>query len=498
MATRRAKSRRRLRVAIIGAGLGGIAAAVYLKKHARADVVIYEAESSIGGTWYRNRFPGAEVDTPSHMYSYSFRPGDWTRPYAPQAELVRYMEAVVDEYGLADTIRVNTRVSEVRWNETERLWHVQVDGTEETYDAVVSAVGMLSDPKIPDWPGVEDFAGQLFHSAQWPEDADLVGKRVAVVGTGSTACQIVPSIAPIAGHVTLYQRQPSWVIPKAENHYSDERRAELRRTIPRLRLRFREFWRREKRSFAGRLDVPDSKADHAARASARGYIDRVFGDRPDLRAMVTPDYPYLGKRPVQSSEFYPALLRDDVELVPCAVSRIREHGVEDADGNYREVDVVVAATGFKAAQYLSTLPVFGRDGRSLQDSWAEEPRAYLGAMVPGFPNFFMLYGPNSNGFAVLFALEQQSYFAAKTLRRMLRHGGTVVEVKQRAFDRYSRWVDRRLATSSYTRVANYFTSPSGRVVTQWPAGVTAMWLMARGAVHTATTIGPRRRTGRGA
>lgn len=482
------KARRTLRVAIIGAGLGGIGAAVYLKKYTGAEVTIFEAADNIGGTWYRNRFPGAEVDTPSHMYSYSFRSWDWKRPYATQAELVEYMETVVAEQGLQSAIRTSTRVHEARWIEGEHQWVVTSDAGVESFDAVISAVGMLSDPQIPDWPGKETFKGDLFHSIEWPDGLNLAGKRVAVVGTGSTASQIVPKLAQEVAELTLYQRQPGWVIPKAENVYTDERRAELRRRMPRLKLRLSEFWRREKGSIGGALEKPGSKLDTAARARALGYIEATFADRPDLREAVTPDYPYLGKRPVQSSDFYPALLRENVTLVPQAVAEVTPTGIVDATGTHRPADVIVAATGFKAAEYLSTLPVYGRKGQSLEQYWAREPQAFLGTMVPDFPNFFMLYGPNTNGYAVLFAMEQQSFFAAKALRRMMRRGSTSVELRQESYVQFNRWLEKRLANSSYTQASNYFTSPSGRVVTQWPDGVVLFWLMAHFSVPSVTRM----------
>ncbi|WP_217133471.1 flavin-containing monooxygenase [Leucobacter chinensis] len=482
-------TRRRLRVAIIGAGLGGIGAAVYMKKHLKAEVVIFEAADHIGGTWYRNRFPGAEVDTPSHMYSYSFHRWDWTRPYATQAELVEYMEATVTRYGLERSIRTSTRVHEARWIEGEHQWVVTSDAGVESFDAVMSAVGMLSDPRIPDWPGKDEFEGDLFHSIEWPEGLDLSGKRVAVVGTGSTASQIVPKLANEVAELTLYQRQPGWVIPKAENVYTDERRAQLRRALPRLKLRLSEFWRREKGSIGGALEKPGSKLDTRAKAKALAYIESVFSEHPELREAVTPDYPYLGKRPIQSSDFYPTLLREHVTLVPHAVAELKPNGVVDALGEFRHADVIVAATGFKAAEYLSTLPVYGRGGRSLQEHWGQEPQAYLGSMVPDFPNFFMLYGPNTNGYAVLFAMEQQALFAAKALRHMLKKRATSVEVRPESHLRFNRWIDKRLANSSYTLASNYFTSPSGRVVTQWPDGVILFWLMARFSVPNVTRLG---------
>lgn len=482
----------KLRVAVVGAGLGGIGAGVYLKRYADADVTIFEAEDNVGGTWYRNQFPGAEVDTPSHMYSYSFRPWDWSQPYATQSELVEYMETVVREYGLESSLRLSTRVHEIRYVTNQAEWVVTSESGVETFDAVISAVGMLSDPKVPDWPGAEKFAGQAFHTAHWPKNIDLKGKRVAVVGTGSTASQVVPSVAPHAEKLFLFQRQPAWVVPKADNFYTPERREELRNKKARLKLRYSEFWRREKGSIGGAMDKPGSKFDRAATARALGYIDSVFEGRDDLKKMVTPDYPYLGKRPVQSSEFYPALLRDNVQLVPHAVEEVTADGVIDSTGAKHEIDVLIAATGFKAAQYLSTLPVIGLDDKTLEDYWDGEPQAYMGSMVPGFPNFFMLYGPNTNGYAVLFALEQQAVFAAKSLKRMKKKSATSVEVKQSSFVKYNNWVDKRMRGTSYMMTNNYFKSESGRVVTQWPDGVILFWILSRISVWKATKLNKRR------
>ncbi len=465
-------SKRDLSVAIIGAGLGGIAAAIYIRRAVSADITIFEAEASIGGTWYRNRFPGAEVDTPSHMYSYSFQRHDWPRPYATQAELLDYMNGVVDKYGLRDLIRLSTGIRSVTWHASRQQYElVTTHGEHLWFDSVVSAVGMLSNPLLPSWAKSPSFRGRVFHSAQWPADVDLTGKRVAVVGTGSTAAQIVPAIAHIAAEVHLYQRQPGWVGPKAENVFTLERRTELQRPGAYRRLRMQEFWKREKRAFGGRLNRAGGKHDTAARAAAVERIAAVFAERPDLRAAVTPDYPYMGKRPIQSSVFYPSLLRENVRLHPFAVEELEGDEIIDASGASTAVDIVVCATGFTATEYLAGLPVVGEDGKTLQEVWAGEPEAFLGSVVPGFPNFFMLYGPNTNGYAVLFNLEHQARFAAASLKRMVAAGATTISVRVSVYDRYQRWLQKRLRATAYSKTRNYFTTASGRVVTQWPDGI---------------------------
>jgi cation diffusion facilitator CzcD-associated flavoprotein CzcO len=306
---------------------------------------------------------------------------------------------------------------------------------------------------------------------------DLRGQTVAVVGTGSTAAQVAPAVAGVAKQLYVFQRQPGWIVPKGEHTFTPVERAMLRRPWARRRARALAFFTYERSWVGGQLGRPTSRASLRSEASARSFIAAEFADHPDLQKAVTPDYPFFGKRPVSSSDFYPCLRRDDVELVPHPIVALTANALIDDLGIERPVDVVVLATGFKAAQYLANVDVVGRNGQRLQDAWEGEPSAFLGITVPGFPNFFMLYGPNTNGYAVLFNLERQAIFAVRSILQATRTGTYSVEVRPTFYKTYNRWLTRRLENSSWQVTTNYFRSASGRVVTQWPDGTLLYWLL---------------------
>lgn len=473
MIRRRRRSGPSLSVAIIGGGFGGIAAGVKLQKAGIDRFAIFEKSAGPGGTWWENRYPGAEVDVASHLYSYSFRPFDWSRTHARQSELQGYLETVIDEFGLRERFQFETAVESVLWEDDTHLYRVETaDGDVAYFNAVISAVGLLNQPRYPDWPGLEDFRGPKFHTARWEHHHDLTGKTVAVVGTGSTASQVVPAIAGTAGRVLLFQREPGWVIPKGDRDFTPAEREAFRRPWARRRERLRLLWQIESGQLRGSIHRPGTKINALRERQCRAYIDHVFKDRPDLRAAVTPTYPYPGKRPILTGAFYPALLREDVELVPHAVESVTAHGVVDARGIEHPVDVLVMATGFQPANFLATLRVVGRGGRTLHKVWDGEPRAFLGITVPGFPNFYMLYGPNTNGGEIISHLERQAEFAARSIRRLGRHQVVAIEVRPIFEELSNRWIQRAIAKTAWVVSKNYYTTPSGRVVTQWPYGVT--------------------------
>ncbi len=459
------------RVAVVGAGFGGIAAGVNLKRAGISTFTVYESSLGIGGTWWHNTYPGAEVDVGSHLYCFSFRPNQWTRTHARQPELQKYLEETVDVFGLRPHLRLGVTVESATWDDDRHVWELRLDdGTVDECHVLVSAVGFLNVPRYPDWPGLEDFQGPKFHTARWEHNHELTGKVVAVVGTGSSATQVVPVIQPIVKHLYVFQREPGWVLPKGERDFTDDEQAMLARPWRSRRERLRQRWLLEKNLWGGHLNRPGTRANRERERVCRRYIDRVFADHPDLREAVTPTYPYPGKRPVLASTFYPALKKENVTLVPKAVASVTHTGIVDADGVERDVDVIVMATGFQAAHYLSHLEVVGRQGRTLQELWAGEPHAYLGITVPGFPNFFMMYGPGTNGGEIVLMLESQAEYAVRAVKRMIRERVTAVEVKPRFEAAWNRWLESRVALTSWTMTNNYFKSRSGKVVTQWPYG----------------------------
>jgi cation diffusion facilitator CzcD-associated flavoprotein CzcO len=458
-------------VVVVGAGFGGIATGVKMKQAGIDTFTIYEASLGIGGTWWDNTYPGAEVDVASQLYCFSFKPHDWTRTHARQPELQKYLEETVDEFGLRPHLRLGVAVESATWDDDRHVWTVSLDdGTVVECHVLVSAVGFLNVPRDPDWPGLDDFHGPKFHTARWEHQHDLTDKVVAVVGTGSSGTQVVPAIQPIVQQLYVFQREPGWIMPKGERDLTDDERAAFGKPWRRKRERWRQRYLVERNLWFGRIFRPGTKANKAREQFCRDYIDRKFADRPDLREAVTPTYPYPGKRPVLASTFYSALKKENVELVPRGVASVTPTGIVDTDGVERPVDAIVMATGFEAANYLARLRVVGRDGRTLQERWAGEPRAYLGITVPEYPNFFMLYGPGTNAGELVLVLESQAEYAVRAMRRMMCERITAIEVKLGFEATWYRWLQSRMDGTSWATTNNYFKSPTGKVVTQWPYG----------------------------
>ncbi|MGY1814665.1 flavin-containing monooxygenase [Blastococcus sp. SYSU D00820] len=465
----RAARGRRVRVAVVGAGLGGIAAAVKLHQAGFSDVTVFEQSAGPGGTWWDNTYPGAAVDVPSNVYSFSFMPYDWSRSYGRQPELQQYCEDTIDHFGLRDRFRFSTRVERAVWDEDRSVYVVTAGGEEQEFELLVSCVGLLNVPNEPRWPGMDEFEGVLFHSARWRHDVDLAGKRVAVIGTGSSSAQIVPALAGVAGHLYVFQREPGWIVPKPEEDYTEEQRRRNMQLVRRKVTRWHGFVKHVQT--LGDRQVGSRRHQRLTRMC----LDHIEAQIPDLelRRLVTPTYPVGCKRLVRDSNFYPALTRPDVTLVPRAVTRLTRTGIVDADGVEREVDVVVAAIGFRAADYLASLEVVGPDGVSLREAWAGDPKAFLGITVPGFPNFFMLYGPNTNGGGSIIAQHERQAELVVTVARRLQRGVTRVDTRPEAMERFVRWVDRgndARFSAILGNCHNYFLAPSGRNVTQWPTG----------------------------
>lgn len=455
-------------VAIIGAGLGGIAAAVNLKRRDLHRFTVYEKSAGPGGTWWDNRYPGAECDVPSHLYSFSFRPGEWSRTHARQAEIQQYLEDVVDGEGIRRHIRFGTAIADATWIEDERRYRLcTTDGEECRADVVISALGMLNVPQYPDWPGMDRFRGVMFHTARWEPEHDLSGKTIAVVGAGSSATQVVPAIAPTVGELLVFQREPAWVVPKGDHDFSPQELAQFRRPLAKRRERLKLVWGLDRGNRAAQPDTPTAAK---MRRICLDHIDQAFRDRPELKPIMTPGYAFRCKRLVVSSSYYPALVRDNVQLIPRGVAGLTETGIVDVDGVERRVDGVILATGFRPWDFLSTIQVRGRAGRTLHGVWGDEPEAFLGLTVPGFPNFFMLYGPNTNGGCVSFTLERQAEYAARAVAHMARRRLGVLEVRSAATQLYNRVLSRRLDSMDAWQSSchSYYHGPTGKNVTQWP------------------------------
>jgi cation diffusion facilitator CzcD-associated flavoprotein CzcO len=458
------------RVVVIGAGFAGIVAGVKLKKAGINTFTIYESALGVGGTWWHNTYPGAEVDVNSNLYCYSFKSHHWTRTHAQQPELQKYLEETVDEYGLRGHLQLDATVESATWDDERHIWTVTLDsGAVDVCHVVISCVGFLNVPRYPEWPGLEDFEGPKFHTSRWEHQHELSDKVLAVVGTGSTAAQIIPAVQPIAKKVFVFQREPGWVMPKGERDLS---KTELqlfskawRRALDRTKMRVRI----EMSLWGGKMFRPGTKLNILREQQCLAYIAHELADRADLREAVTPTYPYPGKRPILASTYYPALKKENVELVPLAVSRVTRTGIVDANGVERAVDIIAMATGFQAADYLGRIEITGRGGVTLRDHWAGEPRAFLGITVPGFPNFFMIYGPGTNGGELVSTLEAGADFAVRAVKRMRRERVTAIEVKPLYEAVWYAWLQSKMEGTSWTMSNNYFKSTTGKIVTQWPS-----------------------------
>jgi cyclohexanone monooxygenase len=453
------------RVAIIGAGAGGIAMGIQLADGGY-DFTLFDRADGFGGTWRHNTFPGAACDVPSHLYSYSFALNPrWSKTYANQPEILAYLEKVAADHGLGAHLRPGTAITTLRWSDELRSWTlIAEDGSQHEFDAVVSAVGMLDMPHIPDIPGAHRFRGRQFHSARWDHSKSTAGERVASIGTGASAIQYVPAIARDTAHLTVFQRTPIWISPRFDFPFTPEQH-ELFERDPSLAQQLRDaaFDSYESSSF----DV-DAAQTRDATDLARSYLMRKVAD-PELRAKLTPDYPLGCKRPLMSREWYPTFALPNVSLETSAIAGLTERGVLTADGAEHRVDTVIYGTGFKAADYLASIDVYGTGGRHLRDDWSDGAEAYLGTLVAGYPNFFMLYGPNTNGVnSILYIHEAQTSFIRHILDEMGSRRARSVEVTAQAQRCYNDEIQAAMAGKVWLACTNYFRHPSGKVVTQLP------------------------------
>lgn len=463
---------RHARVLIVGSGFSGIAMAIHLRRAGIEDVVILERAASLGGTWRDNAYPGCACDVESVLYSLSFAPNpDWSRTFSPQPEIRAYLDHVAREYDVVRLIRFNENVTGAVFDERAARWIASASSGEWTADALVLANGALSDPRVPALPGLEQFAGPAFHTAQWDHRVSLAGKRVAVIGTGASAIQVIPSIQPLVAQLTVFQRTPSWVMPRWDRANSARRRALYRRVpLTQKALRLLQYFRHEA------LFVPFRQA------WARRFAEAVIGLHlrhqvrdPSLRAALTPRYAIGCKRLVLSDDYYPAMTQPNVSLVTDAITRIAPHGVVTADGRTHEADVLVLATGFRVTDWLLAPVIRGRGGRTLADAWQGSPKAYMGTTVAGFPNLFTLMGPNTGlgHSSVLMMMETQIRHVQRVLALTARRGARVAEPTAEAQARYVRWMDESLATTVWNRggCSSWYLDRTGRNSTLWPYGV---------------------------
>ena len=486
-------------VVVIGAGMGGLNVAVQLA-HAGIDFTVVEKNSGVGGTWYENRYPGARVDSPSRTYSHIVGVDFEARyPFCPRDENERYFDWVADRYDVRDRIVFDTEVTSLDWDDAGARWEVRAKGPDGERvwrpEVVVSAVGMMSRPSIPAIAGAEDFTGLAFHSSWWPEDLSLGGKRVGVIGTGCSGVQLIPVVAKEAGHVVVFQRTPQWLFdhPGYLAPYPPEVNW-LDRNLPLYSnfMRFRAHWLASPYlSEAKRVIDPDYVDPHACSAVNKrlreerlAFLERKLGSRPDLLERMIPPHPPYSTRPVQVDSgdcYYDALLRDDVTLETDGIERITPGGVRTVAGTEHDLDVLVYATGFRTNEVLWPMEVRGRGGETIEALWAKDgPRAYLGTMAPGFPNLFMVYGPNMNpygGLGVVNFEEMTTRWVLACIERLVVEGRRSLEVTTAAYWRWNDELDAREERKIYRHplARSYYVNEHGRSATNCPFTGIEMW-----------------------
>jgi cation diffusion facilitator CzcD-associated flavoprotein CzcO len=457
---------RPLRIAIIGAGPGGLCMGKRLLDEGFDDFVLLEKTGAVGGTWNLNRYPGCECDVQSALYSFSFEfKTDWSKPYGTQPEILEYLRAVAEKYGLLPHCRFDSGVTRAAWDDTTATWTL-ILASGETVEAavVVSAIGMFNELAFPDIEGLDAFGGTMFHSARWDWDHDLAGERVAVIGSAASAVQFVPEIVKTAGMVHLFQRSANWVLPKMDDPYTPEQLEAFTADPAPL-----HFFRSEIEKHMNRGMTFAHKDLNAEREAAGLAAIEVVKD-PEVRAKLRPTHPFGCKRPLMSNVYYQAFNEPNLELVTEAIERITDTGIVTADGTTREVDTIILATGFEATKYLSALDVVGRGGRHIDEAWHDGAHAYLGITTSGFPNLFMLYGPNTNNGSILTMIEAQVEHVLGHVRRLAGEGLTWVDVKPDVMQRYNDEVQEAIAGVDVWQAGchGYYRTPSGRIVTQWP------------------------------
>ncbi|OBC14295.1 cyclohexanone monooxygenase [Mycobacterium sp. 852013-50091_SCH5140682] len=468
-------------IGIIGAGPGGLALGILLKKAGFDNFTIFDREDGVGGTWRINTYPGLACDVKSHLYSYSFDlNAGWSRLWSGQAEILAYFERSARRHRLARHLKLNTEVTAAQWDAASGTWRLTTaTGEQYRFDVVISAVGLFTRPVMPNLVEEEPFTGTVMHTARWDHGVRLDGARVAVLGTGSTAAQLLPELAKVAAKVYSVQRSLTWILPKPDRAYTDRERW-LFAHVPFAKKVYRtRLWLRSEAN----ISVIEHGSDKTKefRDVALKMLETVVAE-PDLRSALTPDHPLGCKRLVFSSDFIPALTRPNVEVVASPARALKARSLVTADGRELDVDVVVCATGYAATDYLGQIEVVGERGTRLCDTWRDGAFAYLGMAVPGFPNFFMLYGPNTNvgSNSVIFVLEAQARYVVRALKYLRRKRKPYVAVTPTATARFIADIDRWMqGTVWLTRCSSYFRAPSGRVVTQWPRSARAFWTMTR-------------------
>jgi cation diffusion facilitator CzcD-associated flavoprotein CzcO len=453
-------------IAIIGTGFAGLAAAIEFKKHGHEDIVIFERSSEVGGVWRENTYPGAACDVPSPLYSFSFEPNPtWPRRYSQQPDILAYLRATAEKYDVLRHIRFETEVTTAEFNENLNQWTIVTDtGDVVETDVLVSAVGQLSRPALPDIEGRESFEGDAFHSAEWDHSVELTGKRVAVIGTGASAIQLVPEIQPRVAKLSLFQRSAPYLLPRFDTAFSAVHHKFFER-LPIIQKTERAAWW----MVAESLSVAFLYSERLSRfvtALSRWHMKRQLKS-PDLLAKVWPDYAVGCKRILFTSNYLPALRQPNVTVESERIEEITPEGVLTSDGSVHEVDVIIYATGFTASDFLAPMKILGQGRRDLRAQWSDGARAYLGVSVPHFPNLFLMYGPNTNlgAGSIVYMLESQADYIRQAVDGL--QGGDALVVRAEVEDRYDVENQARLKDGVWSKCTSWYRGTNGRVSTNW-------------------------------
>src|SRR5579884_27897 len=457
------------RVVIVGAGVGGIAAAIELRRHAFEDVTLLERASRLGGTWLYNTYPNCTCDVPSHLYSFSFaQRRDWSRLCSPQGEILRYLDDVAREHGVAERVLTGVEVRACEWDHDSARWTVRAaDGRSWEAEAVIVATGQLHQPAVPRLEGAGRFAGHSFHSARWDHSYDLAGKRVAVIGTGASAIQFIPRVAREAARLHVFQRTGNWFLPRRNRPYPWLVR-QLIEHVPGLQALRRWFIYQYAEGLTLMIRHPRTWGQ-IGRLRSSLFMRSQLTD-PEVRRRAWPDYTFGCKRVLFSSEYLPTLQRPNVELVTDRIAGLSERGGVTEDGRERPVDCVIYATGFRTTEIMFPMEIAGRDGVTLRQAWADGPHAHLGIAVPGFPSLFLMYGPNTNtsGGSIIFYEEAQAAYIRQALELVRARGAAAIEVRPEVEAASDRDLQERFGGTAWLACDSWYRDRTGRIVTNWP------------------------------
>ncbi len=487
-----------LHTIIIGSGFAGIGMAISLKKAGLGDFLILEKQNDVGGVWRDNTYPGAACDVPSHLYSFSFEPNpNWSRVFAPQAEIHQYLKHCAEKYGLLPSIRFGCEVAQARYHEERALWTVTLtSGQVLQARFVVTAAGQLSRPVYPKLEGMDSFQGHVCHSAHWDHGYDMKGKRVAVIGTGASAIQFVPAIAGQVSKLAVFQRSAAYVLPRPDGPYAGWRKALFRMAPWTMKLHRARIYSQYEGRAVGFTRVK-ALMDLAVGLPFKSLLHRQVPD-PKLRAQLTPDYPIGCKRILLSNEYLATMVKPNVTLVTQGIRRITAEGIETVDGQHHPADAIVYGTGFAATEFLAPMTITGRDGLELNEAWRKGAQAYLGMTVPGFPNFFMLYGPNTNlgHSSIIYMLESQFAHVLRCMKAAHKAGASTVEVDAGSYARFNGTVQQRLAATVWQGCRSWYVDANGHNSTNWPGFTFGYrWLTRYSSLKAYNFIEPRHGNG---